>query len=748
MKFPLKVIIYMGLLVGMLFILAACAPAPAAPAAVDCPDCPEAAECPDCPTCPESEACPEPEMGASAPFEEMWKASGHNDIEAEAFRHWDGDDPAVVAPACAKCHSGQGFRDFLGVDGSDAGSIDNEIAAMENETITCETCHNEATMSMDSVSFPQTYVPEEGADPMHVTLSGLGSDAVCMNCHQGRESSSSVNARIAAAFEKAEMEVDADTMPMTTNDDGDEVNSLGFANIHYYAAAATRYGTEVKGGYEYAGKGYDSFFAHVPSVDNCTECHSSHSLELKLDTCSNCHEGVDSVEALRDVREPSSSKDYDGDGDAEEGVYYEVEGLKDALYAALQAFASDAGSPIAYEAHTYPYFFADGNGDGEAGEDEANYGNSFKGWTPRLLKAAYNYQVSMKDPGGYAHGGKYIIQLLYDSIEDLGGDVSMMHRDDAGHFDASSEAWRHWDEDGEVPASCAKCHSAEGLPQLAMEGVVTSAETSSGLLCESCHNTAEWPALYAFEATTFPSGAKLSFGEDMSASNLCLNCHQGRESTVSVNAKIGDAADDAVTEGLGFRNVHYFAAGATMFGSDAQGGYEYSGKTYAGLFAHTGGFDSCLGCHDAHELEPKAEACSGCHATDEFEAIRMTSVADYDGDGDAAEGLKAEIEGMKEALYTALQAYAADTIGTAVIYDSHAYPYFFNDSNGNGAIDPGEAIYPNAYSTWSPRLLRAAYNFQYASKDPGGYVHNFAYVGQLLYDSIDDLGAAGGMTRP
>ena len=49
-------------------------------------------------------------------------------------------------------------------------------------------------------------------------------------------------------------------------------------------------------------------------------------------------------------------------------------------------------------------------------------------WTPRLLKAAYNYQVSLKDPGAFAHGNKYIVQLLFDSIADLGGDTSTLAR--------------------------------------------------------------------------------------------------------------------------------------------------------------------------------------------------------------------------------------------------------------------------------------------------------------------------------
>ena len=49
-------------------------------------------------------------------------------------------------------------------------------------------------------------------------------------------------------------------------------------------------------------------------------------------------------------------------------------------------------------------------------------------WTPKLLKAAFNYQYSQKDPGAFVHNPKYVIQFLIDSIEDLGGDVSKYTR--------------------------------------------------------------------------------------------------------------------------------------------------------------------------------------------------------------------------------------------------------------------------------------------------------------------------------
>jgi hypothetical protein len=100
-------------------------------------------------------------------------------------------------------------------------------------------------------------------------------------------------------------------------------------------------------------------------------------------------------------------------------------------------------------------------------------------------------------------------------------------------------------------------------------------------------------------------------------------------------------------------------------------------------------------------------------------------------------------------LYDAMLAYAAETIGTPIVYDSHAYPYFFVDTNGDGVPQADEANYGNQYRAWTPRLLRAAYNFQYVAKDTGGYVHNSQYLVQLLYDSLEDLGVdVSGMDRP
>jgi len=657
------------------------------------------------------------------PFLQDWMGSGHADAAAEAFRHWDAEDPAEIPVECAKCHSSSGYQDYLGADGSVALTV--EVHAAIGTVVDCVACHNSGTITKTSVIMPSG-----------LELSGLGDESRCMECHQGRESKISVD----AAIEKAAVE--------------DDVVSpdLGFRNIHYFAAAATKYGTLAKGGYEYEGSTYDGNFGHVAGYDTCMGCHNPHTLEVKVEECATCHEGVAAVEDLRDVRMAGSAVDYDGDGDVEEGVAFELAGMQEALFATIQAYAGEvAKAPIAYNSAAYPYFFADANANGAADEGE----ESFASWTPRLLKAAYNYQTSIKDPGAFAHGGKYIIELLYDSIANLNealatpSDMTAMTRNDSGHFDGSAEAFRHWDAEGMVPGTCAKCHSADGLTTFLTEGVNVSTHPANGFQCATCHNDLQEFTLHEVAEVKFPSGATLTLEDPKN--NLCISCHQGRQSSSSVDAAIGDTEADTVAEGLSFRNPHYFAAGATLFGNDAKGAYQYEGKEYAGYNRHSG-VNQCTDCHAAHSLEVKWDTCTECHEEVESEAdlqnIRYNLV-DIDGDGDEEEGLYFEEQGVLELLLAGIQTYAAETAGKPILYDAATNPYWFIDTNADGVADPEEVNGDNRYDAWTPRLLRAAYNYQWATKDPGSFAHNGQYMLQALYDSTEDIGAdVAGLTRP
>ena len=92
--------------------------------------------------------------------------------------------------------------------------------------------------------------------------------------------------------------------------------------------------------------------------------------------------------------------------------------MHEMLLAGMLAYTEAQGLPaIEYDSHRYPYWFDD------AGERYAS-------WTPRLLRAAYNYQWVAKDPGAYGHNGMYMLQVLYDALQDIGVDTSNMIRPD------------------------------------------------------------------------------------------------------------------------------------------------------------------------------------------------------------------------------------------------------------------------------------------------------------------------------
>jgi hypothetical protein len=151
--------------------------------------------------------------------------------------------------------------------------------------------------------------------------------------------------------------------------------------------------------------------------------------------------------------------------------------------------------------------------------------------------------------------------------------------------------------------------------------------------------------------------------------------------------------------------------------------------------------------------KPNPEDCVFCHGQDvsqpnpgfdpskfKFSGIRPGSIPDYDADGNTSESIEHEIDGLEEALYAQIQAYAANILGLPIIYEGHTYPYLFNDTNANGEVDPGEAIYPNSYSSLDAALLKAVYNYQLSQKEPHGFIHNSRYIAQLLLDSIEHLG--------
>jgi hypothetical protein len=486
-----------------------------------------------------------------------------------------------------------------------------------------------------------------------------------------------------------------------------------------------------------------------------------HTWEPSLATCQSCH------------------GDSTGFGDLPGSPLQSNENivaLMDDLYADIQEYAATViGVGIFYDVHAYPYFFKEGG--------PPIFPNLYDQFDAKLLRAAYNYQVAQKEPFGYIHNGTYIQQILYDSIEDLGGTtaVAVIGRGDltldgsaigtatktqqwqlSGHGDAASEVFRHWDEDGEVEAFCSKCHTTPGFAEFAMNQSRTNHVPLSTVDCASCHNSfnlfsndeTRYDDLVtnpAVEPVLFPSGETATFNN---ASNLCMSCHQGLSSTDTVNAEKANDVEQMPIDYVSYNpeTQHYYAAAASLFGTEVRGGYEYAGETYRGanvFGVHQNipaavGLTDCVGCHMNADIEdeakkhtflPKVADCTACHAGSTFPTLAGSPSKNHD-----------DIETLKGELLAAIQAYATTgDPGTGlpndspIQYSGSDYPYWFH---------PGPTIFPNSYVDFDFDMLTASYNYTVTDKEPGGYIHNGAYIKQLLYDSIVAMGGTPSINRP
>ncbi len=305
----------------------------------------------------------------------------------------------------------------------------------------------------------------------------------------------------------------------------------------------------------------------------------------------------------------------------------------------------------------------------------------------------------------------------------------------SAHADASAEAFTHWDGEGEVPASCSTCHSGAGFRAFhgldgSEPGVAVAVPVGGVVDCETCHS----PGLAEITAITLPSGIEHPVKPGVEAA--CLTCHSGRAAGVTVSNAVGEKPDDTPDPEIGFVNPHYALAGAVRLGAVGAGGFEYPGKTYSGRFFHARPVADCASCHNPHTLTVAEETCLTCHETGNFDAIRISRVS-YDGSGDLSKGIRSDVANNATLLMEMIQDYAANVAGTPIVFEPH-YPYFFVDADQDGRADEvdGRAA---SYKAWTPRSLKAAYNWKFVTADPGAFAHNPQYVLELLYDSIEDL---------
>jgi hypothetical protein len=325
----------------------------------------------------------------------------------------------------------------------------------------------------------------------------------------------------------------------------------------------------------------------------------------------------------------------------------------------------------------------------------------------------------------------------------------------SGHGDVNGEGWIHYRWKGTNRASCQMCHTTSAFISKITGGptsltFATNDDTKQTLYCIGCHvdNT------YAVRTTgavtnDYGDGVLVTF-PDIGKSNLCMNCHTGRENgdSIKANPATGSGFSD-----IGFINSHYLTGGATVYTSS---GYEYAGRSYVNpsfyehdkigtaAFPATGSGGPCVGCHmqpARHTFKPvtldkatdtitgiASNICVTCHNVQSGFPLTVASLNTE----------KDEFEAALQALQTTL----ATTTKRPVFFGKDN-PYFFTApfvaGGTNTAVRDWRSVgdTDNTGATTGKNNMGAAFNLNLFRHDFGAFAHNRFYVKRLLFDAID-----------
>jgi mono/diheme cytochrome c family protein len=366
-------------------------------------------------------ACHEPHNpinGVGAQQRKDWAESGHGDINAAPWVHYD----FTTRDTCNFCHTAAGFAKAVGNNFTDKKAL--STTTLGKQPLTCDGCHssNDFANSVRSVSqFTATYTDAPTQYP------NVGASNLCIPCHAGRESGDSIK------------------------NSASDFSNTSFKNSHYLAASGIIFS---KNGYHYDNRNYDSnikndgtanSFRHddlgvgptgvaaadayisannLNSAGPCVVCHlTSEKLGVKTShRFSPFTEYAVGDNALNPVCVTCHSTR--GAGSNAKVAWFEGQ-WKVRIDAALDALKDQMALKGIYYNASYPYFYKDPNGDGTLSPDEVISANGYKTWDlaygagtgKNTMGTAFNYNLLLREPGAVAHNRYYSRRLIYDAID-------------------------------------------------------------------------------------------------------------------------------------------------------------------------------------------------------------------------------------------------------------------------------------------------------------------------------------------
>lgn len=379
----------------------------------------------------------------------------------------------------------------------------------------------------------------------------------------------------------------------------------------------------------------------------------------------------------------------------------------------------------------------------------------------------------------------------------------------SGKGDVTAAPWTYFDfktrgtnTPGATPANsfgadCVRCHTATGYinyltnKSIAPFGGASKTDGKEVLACNACHTDYSYAIRQAGAVTAFYNKSTVSKFRirisvtypDIGESNLCLNCHVGRE-TGKIIKELSDPtlnANKTITPGgsynfknASFENSHYLTAGATVFktsGFEFYSSYRYDNPSFyahdkigVGNYQNTGSSGPCITCHmkpGNHTFLPVTKDNNG-NITALTSTTCNTALCHNGSMGTT------ELEHQKVLFNAAMDALKEMLQSKLSIYFYTANPYFFTKPYLVGYKETGSctenlavknwqtggtATYSYSATTSSCRSatavsgtidtgsnnMGAAFNYNLLFHDFGAFGHNRYYTRRLIYDSIDWL---------
>ena len=596
--------------------------------------------------------------------------------------HYDSNSQAytdhTASGACVRCHTNGGFQDYIGATGAAMNYNDTFLAkgtVYPSGSMTCQTCHNSksdptvATAGLTSVEFVSLN-----------TITGLDkATGLCSQCHQGRESTASVNSKITGAVATASKGIGIVTVTAA---------AAGTPNTILAKTAMTA--SQYKG-YTLVSTNNANQGLKVLVADNAvgsTSTAGTITLATALTAATNgAVTGPPAVPADTFTLWPTATG---GTGDS-----YTAGVRQGSVVRGIDLVDSNR----AWTANQWTNFYLFIQTDPNPGSPNAGLYRLITGNTSTTLSVANaTLTTGVPFPAPITAGTRYQIVVKEDTsvLDVVASGISFSN----SHY---------------LPAS-AILHGAD-----AMIGY------------QNPRNLANASAVQTSTSTSTSTSTALGTGTQ----------------TGTVTVTTTSTSTSIITPAVA------------------------AARSYAGKNLHGTSQDSCVSCHSPHTLEVKVDqtTCGRCHFKDDGspvatmadleEARQFGFDGDIDGDGDATEGLKAEVDGLAAKLLAGIQSYATNVSGHGICYTAATNPYWFIDTNGNGACETAEADPCNVYSSvtattvdansvacvaakqhtgyYTPRLLRAAFNYQIYVKEPGAWAHNPRYIIEMLYDGLVDL---------